>query len=170
MVSIAGLLHRLTAGRPVRLISRNGRPYLERYYLGRTGPLTWNLHRFVSGDGDPEPHDHPWRAWSLVLTGWYVEVRHVLSGRHGLPGRARAVRWFNVLSPRHIHRVARTRPDTWTLFVHTPSRKGWGFFRRVHGDGTSGVLYYQPHDPVETGWHITAPRGRESGREPGVGA
>ena len=157
------MLHRLSARLPVRLITRNGAPYLERYYLGRLGPCTFYLHRFVAGDGDLEPHDHPWDAWSLVLTGHYVERRCELSGREGLRCRLRRVAWFNRLRRGDIHQIADARPETWTLFVHARERKGWGFFRSVN---FSALMYYQPLESTRPDWHKAAPRGAESRREP----
>ena len=160
------LLYRLSARLPVRLITRYGAPYLERYHLGRLGPCTAYLHRFVAGDGDPEPHDHPWDAWSLVLTGHYVERRCELSGREGLRGRLRRVAWLNRIRGGDIHQIADARPETWTLFIHTRVRKGWGFFQAVDQDPRGAVLYSQPLDPVGPDWHTTAPRGAQSRRAP----
>ncbi len=91
-------LYRLTAGLRCRLISRDGRPYLERYYLGRLGPVTAYLHRFVGRDGDEETHDHPWRAISLVLAGSYREERARLNGAAPPLIRLRRVRWANALA------------------------------------------------------------------------
>lgn len=157
------LLYRLSARLPVRLINRNGVPYLERYYLGRLGPCTAYLHRFVAGDGDPEPHDHPWGACSLVLNGHYIESRCELSGRDGLLCRLRRVAWFNRLRRGDIHQIVNARPETWTLFIHGRIRKNWGFFRSVN---SSALMYYQPLEPTRPDWHRSAPRGADSRREP----
>lgn len=165
-MTIAHRLYRLTADLPCRLITRNGAPYLERYYLGRLGPLTAYLHRFVSGDGDPEPHDHPWHAAALVLTGEYTELRCQLSGADGLACLTRPVRWINSIRKHDIHQIVRARPETWTLFVHGRIRKKWGFFKRIDDAALPGLLYYQPLRSVPTGWQHAAPLGRDSGREP----
>ena len=166
-------LYRLTAGLRCRLISRDGRPYLERYYLGRIGPVTAYLHRFVGRDGDEETHDHPWRAASLVLAGGYREERARLNGAARPQIRLRRVRWANALALHSLHRIAETEPDAWTLFVHGPRRKGWGFVRYLAPtDGTRpATLYHQPFPPWRGEDWAAAPLGRDAGRQPiGEGA
>lgn len=163
---IARRLYRWTAARPCRLISRDGQPYLERYLVGRLGPLTCYLHRFVSGDGDAEMHDHPWRALSVVLTGGYVECRGWLDGHAGVTWRLRRAHRVNWLSPGSIHKIAAVEPETWTLFVHGRRRKGWGFFRSITVGDATGTLYYQPFPPWRGEDWTGAPLGRDAGREP----
>ena len=71
-------LFRYTARRPCRLIDIEGRPYLERYYLGSLFGVTAYLHRFVGYDSDREVHDHPWtlfvhgrrfKTWGFLRRG-----------------------------------------------------------------------------------------------------
>ena len=163
-------LYRLTAGLPCRLISRDGRPYLERYYVGRIGPVTAYLHRFVGRDGDQETHDHRWRAVSLVLAGGYTEERARLNGDQPPLIRLRRVRWVNALALHSLHRIAETAPDTWTLFLHGPHRKRWGFVRYMPtAFGRPTTLYHQPFPPWRGEDWTTAPRGRDAGREPMAG-
>lgn len=45
-------------------------PYMTRLIIGRL-----RLHIFHRGDGDPDPHDHPWAFWTLPLTPYVEEVR-----------------------------------------------------------------------------------------------
>jgi len=164
-------LYRLTAGLRCRLISRDGRPYLERYYLGRIGPVTAYLHRFVGRDGDEETHDHPWRAVSIVLAGGYTEERARLNGDQPPLIRLRRVRRGNALALHSLHRIAETAPDTWTLFLHGPHRKRWGFVRYLAPtDGSrAATLYHQPFPPWRGEDWTDAPRGRDAGREPMAG-
>lgn len=50
------------------------RPYLVRWYLIPRNPIfNIRLHRFLHGDDDRALHDHPWRSWSLLLSGRYRE-------------------------------------------------------------------------------------------------
>jgi hypothetical protein len=168
---IRRLLYRYTAGRPCRLISRDGESrYLERYYVGQLLGLTVYLHRFVAEDADEEVHDHPFRALALCLAGGYEEERAVLCGRTGWQDRRRRMRpgRINFIDLRTFHRIHRTRPETWTLFVHGPRRKGWGFLKPIFDDDlfVSGVLYHQPLPPSDPEWWRTAPLGRDAGREP----
>ena len=133
-------LHRFSAGRPCRLITGDqGEPYLERYYL--TGLFGWHLylHRFVDSDPDRGLHDHPWnRAFSLILTGGYDEIRALVgpptrpddSGNERTVRRFRAPGRLNRLRGHDYHRVVlRPGVPAWTLFLHGPRVKGWGFRR-----------------------------------------
>lgn len=43
-------------------------PYMTRLVLRR-----FRIHIFHRGDGDPDPHDHPWDFWTFPLTS-YVET------------------------------------------------------------------------------------------------
>ena len=167
----ARILYRLTAGLRCRLIRSDGRPYLERYYVGRLLGATVFLHRFVASDGDREVHDHPWR-WSFawVLTGGYREerLRHLdpEQGWVSVLRRVGAGR-INVLRASSFHRVLDPEPETWTLFVHGARIKQWGFLEPVpQGAGAA----YRPATAVDGGdWKRTAPHGRDAGREPLAG-
>lgn len=112
---ICRLLLSYSNTRPVKVISDNGRRYLERYFVCSVFGVRVYLHRFVGSDPDRGLHDHPW-AWaaSIVLAGWYREVR-----RRGL----RDVRWFNVLTGDTFHRVLLPAQldEVWTLFI-VPAR------------------------------------------------
>jgi len=159
------LLHRLTDHLPCRIIDgEHGEPYLERYYL--FGLLGWHayLHRFVDSDPDRGLHDHPWgRAVSLVLSGGYDEIRFADADGHGdrhpLGTRTRRIGpgRLNWLRGSDYHRVVlRDGRPAWTLFLHGPRIKGWGFLR--HGD-------YLPmaRDATEfrhRDWWKEAPKGR----------
>jgi len=155
---IERLLERISAHLPCRLIDgEGGEPYLERYYLA--GALGWHayLHRFVDSDPDRGLHDHPWgRALSLVLAGGYDEIR----GEPGKPERTsvRFVRpWrVNRLRGEDYHRVLlRGGRSAWTLFLHGPRIKGWGFLQ-------NGVYRSMARDSAEfrhKDWWTSAPKG-----------
>lgn len=166
---IARALYALTARLPCRFIDLDGKPYLERYWLGRVFGWTFYLHRFVSGDDERHVHDHPWgTALALVLAGGYTEERltalcpdygWLCDYRGMFPGRV------NVIRARDFHRVTRPALETWTLFCHSPRVKSWGFYSR-HTD-VHAVLYHQPFDVAATkDWQLTAPLGRDAGRAP----
>jgi len=138
---IDNLLQRITDRLPCRMIDgEQGEPYLERYYLAsldRIGLKGWHayLHRFVDSDPDRGLHDHPWGyALSLVLTGGYDEHRFAkgcsAAGQdRTLTRRLRPGR-INRLRGEDYHRVVlRGGRPAWTLFMHGPRIKGWGFLR-----------------------------------------
>ena len=153
---------------PCRLINHPGRaPYLERYYISTVFGYTFYLHRFVTGDGDRKPHDHPWNAWSLVLTGWYLErvvTAFDLTHIRGYRSNSRMLKRgrFNRISSNKFHQIEKLRPNTWTLFCHGPREKGWGFLQINNYHDSSELAYRQPLDiDANLNWHLTAPYGRD---------
>lgn len=102
------------------------------------------LHRFYRGDADVELHNHPWRLGvGIILLNGYVEERLAPLGSYiGRIFRGDFIR-ERELSPGSIivtwpwtfHRIDRIRSGTgesWTLFIHGPNARAWGF--RVNGD------------------------------------
>ena len=158
------LLLWITGRLPCRLITGDTRqPYLERYYVLGWPGLRVYLHRFVDDDSDRGRHDHPWSwALSIILAGYYHEQR-----RDGMHIR----RWVNWITGDTFHRVTLPREgdikrDVWTLFVHGPRVKAWGFARPL--PTTPGAFDWQPYryagDDLceEQQWWINAPTGREA--------
>jgi len=161
------LLLSITARLPCRFIDgEHGEPYLERYYL--FGAFGWHayLHRFVDSDPDRGLHDHPWgRALSLVLTGGYDEIRGIPGGpgetQTEAPAMARTLGpgRVNLLRGADFHRVVlRQGRPAWTLFVHGPRIKGWGFVQ-------NGVYRPMARDAAELrhrDWWKAAPTGAQA--------
>lgn len=172
MSLIDHLLHRITDHLPCRIIDgEQGEPYLERYYLfglDRAGLVGWHayLHRFVDSDPDRGLHDHPWgRAVSLVLAGGYDEIRFAdplapasqcgtsqrTTSRRIRPGR------LNRLRGADYHRVVlRDGCPAWTLFMHGPRVKGWGFLR----NGDYRAMARDAGEFRHRDWWKHAPTGR----------
>lgn len=150
------LLYWLSGLLPCRIISDNGNPYLERYYVGTAFGVRFYLHRFVGSDPARGLHDHPWPwARALVLSGWYYEQ---------LRTGTRKVRWFNRLSGDTFHRVILGPGHCWTLFWHRAQYvKPWGFLRSLEGET---ALMWVPHNHPKDGsgtpgaWWQTAPNGK----------
>lgn len=154
----------LSARLPARVITQDGEPYLERYYLFDALGLRFYLHRFVGDDPDRGLHDHPWRfAFSLVLAGWYIEQT-----RQG----ARPVRWVNFLLGDSFHRVILPSSlPVWTLFAHRIGDvKVWGFMSELTGTSVHGAMVFRPYQYALEGgkperWWLTAPKGCEIRKE-----
>lgn len=160
------LLFKWSANLPIRFINRTpDTRYLERYYVGKLLGFTVYLHRFVSPDGDEEVHDHPWRfALSLILCGGYREERmQRLCINNGWVSTFKKLKpWrLNLIKGTDFHRIRETKPGTWTLFIHRPYCKTWGFLKRLE----RGTQYHQPFNTEATKkWYLTAPNGRDTNR------
>ncbi|MCU1279844.1 MAG: hypothetical protein JWM53_3390 [bacterium] len=114
--------------RRVSIAFSDGRLKMRRFYLVGSGDtLGVMLHQFVADEEEGTLHDHPWR-WgvSLMLSGGYFEERLDGAGR-------RRTRWvapgrLNVVRGDRFHRVAlRAGRPAWTLFLHGPRARPWGF-------------------------------------------
>ena len=153
------LCYALQGALPTRHITHEGLPYLERSYVGTLFGVRAYLHRFVACDEDGV-HDHPFR-WSVsfILAGWYHEDHWA--------GRVTR-RWVNLIGPNRFHRVVLPEAegrDVWTLFLHTPRVKPWGFLRPTSQGRHGPVMTYAPEsdfeDPAFSQWHLTAPKGAQ---------
>ena len=165
-------LYRWSAKLPCRLIGCEGRPYLERYFVLRFLGFSIYLHRFVDSDGDLETHDHPWHALAIVLAGGYSEERVCdMNLRSGVGIYKRHIRWLNWISANTFHRIAHIQPETWTLFIHGPRVKTWGFLM-THAPGAMGqnwaITYHQPYKllTADSKWWREVPKGRSARRCP----
>lgn len=166
------LLYRLSGWLRCRIINgNNGEPYLERYALLRLpGGRSLYLHRFLESDPDRGLHDHPWhRALGLVLSGGYKELRlESIDGRDQVTERFLGPGSLNRIAGEDFHRIVLPeRREAWTLFMHGPKVKNWGFLALDE----SGDRVYHDHEEVsnEAGhaqWWRTAPRGRRLERAP----
>lgn len=170
---IRRFLRWLTARLPVKVIGRES-PYVEWYYLGTLpffGGVRVQIHRFLRSDPDGL-HDHPW-GWSrsFVLCGWYLEERRdrircrVAPCTYGMTGDT----FHRVILPEGEREV-------WTLFIHGPYVKHWGFitpvkqeaygveFELTWADRRGGEWCYlaRPRSAKRfDDWHLRAPKGRE---------
>lgn len=150
------IFHRLllwiTARLPAREIrGEHGDPYLERYYVFSLRGWNVYIHRFLASDPDRGLHDHPWEnSISLVLSGGYRELR-TYSYRILRPG------YLNRIRGHDFHRILLDPGrEAWTLFLHGPRTKGWGFQR--NGEYTPFAEHKDDYPAAR--WWETAPRGR----------
>lgn len=186
---IEKLLMRITGKLPARFINSEGKPYLERYYVC-TLPFGHRLfiHRFVASDPDRGLHDHPWKwALSFIMLGGYTELNllertdgtKVVTEVERKPGR------FNLIFGKDYHRVlvahkAKKSTAVWTLFLHGPRKKGWGFIdyelelnerHTVATINEDTITYKEACTSTErkqnAGWWLTAPNGKEARQQRG---
>lgn len=115
--------------------------YLRRWILFRTVPRVlakrlpmWLrrlvdhrvfLHIMSGPDPDRALHNHPWRAFAVVLWGGYTQHR---KGRDsGYRKRVERIRWFNALRWDDYHKIVSVIPGTITLMVGGPREREWSF-------------------------------------------
>jgi hypothetical protein len=131
------LLFRISAYCRCRIINGPDQsPYLERYHLLKL-PFGYQLylHRFVASDPGRGLHNHPWNsALSMVLCGEYEEVRMANAcNNHSIRARRLKAGRLNWINGSVFHRINLTgNNETWTLFLHGPKAKSWGFLRNTH--------------------------------------
>jgi len=130
------LLFRISAYCRCRIINGPDQsPYLERYHLLKM-PFGYQLylHRFVDSDPGRGLHNHPWNsALSMVLCGEYEEVRMANAGNdHQISTRRLKAGRLNWINGSVFHRINLTgNNETWTLFLHGPKAKSWGFLQTI---------------------------------------
>jgi hypothetical protein len=162
---IRAFLEWLSDRLPAKLHDDRGRPYVYWYHvLTIPGLLRVQLHRFVSSDSDGL-HDHPWGwARAFILAGWYIEER-----RDGT--RIRGAGSTYGLTGDVFHRVhLPDQAEVWSLFVHGPYVKHWGFLRPLDPLAISGWRMREAcrwiyeararHAEAFDDWWKTAPKGR----------
>lgn len=113
------------------IASRDGADvYMDRWWLlnpySEQVPARWPLpsiriHHIMRPDNAPHQHDHPWNARTVILRGWYHEVRQdrFYVRAQGYTGR---------LLFGEYHHISEVSPGgVWTLFFTWRKRGTWGF-------------------------------------------
>jgi hypothetical protein len=103
-----------------RIISRKDKEkYLVRYTILNTKWWSLKIHNILLSDDDCM-HDHPWKFYSLILWGGYVE--HSENGAKIYhPGN------FLVRPAEFKHRLQIFQP-CWTLVITFKKTRNWGFW------------------------------------------
>jgi len=86
------------------------------------------VHRILRADLARHPHDHPWDARTIILKGWYKEIRK--SGFiHKDPIEfTRVAGETATLKYGEYHHISEVSPGgVWTMFIMGPYQGGWGF-------------------------------------------
>lgn len=123
--------------KPSKVIGEN---YLSRWHVIPKNPL-FNifLHRFVGSDDDRATHDHPWKSWSILLSGDLSEVfkYHFYPDNPMVHGGyycelKRSIKRFKMVSreAEFAHRlILEGDKPAWTIFITGPRiRKDWYFW------------------------------------------
>jgi hypothetical protein len=106
------------------------------------------VHQILRADDARHPHDHPWNARTIILRGWYAEVRYLTSDYQDMrvdsqDGRVSFVTRTEITgTEEHVRRRGDTAElmhgeyhhiadvsegGVWTLFFTWPYISTWGF-------------------------------------------
>lgn len=102
--------------------------YLRRLRILQTPLFGIYLHWIFEPDADRDPHDHPWRFWSVVLRGGYAEKLY--DAGVGLNGRAFVRSRWSVHTVRlsQAHQITEIEEGLVTLAVVGRRAQEWGFW------------------------------------------
>lgn len=100
--------------------------YITRLHILKTPWFAICLHWINKPDPEPYLHDHPVSFLSIILRGWYAEIRQ----RGGTLGKLCRRKWFNWIpaSRDDRHTIYNVSPDgALTLCFMGPKTQEWGF-------------------------------------------
>lgn len=129
----------------LKLRRDDGRIYLRR--IGFEHPRIGGvfIHRMSAPDPGLDLHNHPWRFWSVILWGGYVERRRE-TARSRSSLQIRGLLSLRAMRLRENHRiVSLLRGSSWSLVIHGPHVRSWGFFT------PDGFVDWQDYDQSRRG-------------------
>lgn len=105
-------------------------------------PVSIRVHHIRREDYDRAMHDHPWNARTIILDGWYLEKRPLLTGRFSEPDRMDRREWLPdvelkwrrpgdtaALKFGEYHTIVEVADGgVYTLFFSSKWRGVWGFW------------------------------------------
>lgn len=113
-------------------------PYLIRYYMLFVDrvkfPFNIFIHKFMRGDDDEDPHDHPWGFFHIILSSGYWENVPMNISKHkfdrGFYKVWRSTGYWNIVSSDYTHRIdlREGEPKPWTIFIPFKRNNNWGFW------------------------------------------
>ena len=132
--------------------------YITRLHLIKTPWFAMCLHWLNHPDPEPWLHDHPVSFLSLILRGWYIDKRFLMSslcryflytspddcGREYLYFE-RKNKWWNYISAETEHSIIQVGPKTLTLCFMGPKVREWGY----HTD--KGWVYWKDYNREKYG-------------------
>lgn len=112
--------------------------YMERFQLlkyWRGKGCDVRLHHILRSDDDRALHDHPWAFVSIILRGFYTELR--LTAPRIVTARTYTEGSILFRPARTYHRLILPRGPVWTLVIVGPKVQEWGFMvrgRKIHNE------------------------------------
>lgn len=105
--------------------------YITRFHFIKTPYFAVCLHWLNHPDPEPYLHDHPVSFLSLILHGWYKELRTT---------GFKLNRWYNYISATTAHSITEVGDNTLTLALMGPKVRDWGY----HTD--KGWIYWKEYN------------------------
>lgn len=105
--------------------------YITRFHFIKTPWFAVCLHWLNHPDPEPYLHDHPVSFLSLILHGWYKELRTT---------GFRLNKWYNWVTAKTAHSITEVGPNTLTLALMGPKVRDWGY----HTD--KGWVYWKEYN------------------------
>lgn len=116
--------------------------YLRRLRVVQTPWFGIYVHWINEPDSDRFPHDHPWRFWSLILRGGYVERVWARQG-----GDFVDLIWetgsVHSMKPSQAHQISYVTSNLLTLVFTGPRVREWGFWT------DEGWVHWRKYDPED---------------------
>jgi hypothetical protein len=128
---------------PYSHLTKDGGVYMERYWLFNPYPVSSEnqsrlramlpsirLHRIMRPDNERHMHDHPWNARTIILRGWYVEVRREETGPYRIVDAMHLRQAGDTarIDFGQYHRINEiSEGGVWTMFITWKYRGTWGF-------------------------------------------
>jgi hypothetical protein len=106
-------------------------PYLDRLWLVKTPLGGIALHHIHRADAEPDPHDHQWGFFRLILCGGYAEG-YWPDKRNPDRYRRRTLRRGSLgwMGRRSAHTILEVTGPLWTLVATGPKLSTWGFWHK----------------------------------------
>jgi hypothetical protein len=84
------------------------------------------IHQILRADNDRDLHNHPWDARTIILKGWYDELREGENGR--IVHAKRRAGDTAAISAKTFHTITAVAPETvWTMFFMGRKVQPWGY-------------------------------------------
>lgn len=105
--------------------------YLRRLRVIQTPWFSIYWHHIDQPDPDLDPHDHPWKFWSIIIRGGYTE-RVYMNPDNVFFNTFQTWRRGSIhhMPTRWAHRITEALPGTVTLIIAGPRERVWGFWRQ----------------------------------------
>lgn len=128
------------------VIGSQQNPMMKRVRVIQTPLFGIYVHFIYREDLDPDPHDHPWNFFRMVLKGGYTEEYH--GSIVGAYGELKPFR-IGYLRTDAFHRITSVKPGTVTLAVVGRKTRDWGFWVPAPHDRDNAAQGYA----VTRYWH-----------------